>query len=449
MILAERIRRLNDRGSRPGDYVLYWMQSSARAEFNHALGHAIDMANEAGRPLLAIFCLTEDYPDANQRHYRFLLEGLREAQTSLEEMNIRLVVRRGSPDRCAVELSGGATLAIVDRGYTRIQRAWRSWAAEGMRCPLIQVEGEVVVPVEAASPKEEYSAATFRPKLRRLLPRFLVPLKRREPEKSSLGVQIESHDISDPGRALEGLGVDRSVGTVEGFRGGTSQAKDRLDTFVRGKLDRYPELRNDPTVDGLSNLSPYLHFGQISPLYVALKVNETESLGREAFLEELIVRRELAVNFVRYNSHYDSFDCLPEWCRRTLEEHEKDPREYVYTLEEFEEAETHDPYWNAAQREMIATGKMHGYMRMYWGKKILEWTENPREAYEIAVRLNDKYELDGRDSNGYAGVAWCFGKHDRPWRERPTFGKVRYMNDRGLRRKFDADLYVEKVRRLG
>jgi len=449
MIQAERIRRLNDRGSRPGDYVLYWMQSSARAEFNHALEHAIDMANEAGKPLLAIFGLTEDYPCANRRHYRFLLEGLREAQTLLEEMNIRLVVRRGSPDRCAVELSGGAAIAVVDRGYTRIQRGWRSRAAEGMRCPLIQVEGEVVVPVEAASPKEEYSAATFRPKLRSLLPGFLVPLKQREPEKSSLGVQIESYDISDPGRALDGLGVDRSVGTVEGFRGGTSRANERLDAFIRGKLDRYQELRNDPTVNGLSNLSPYLHFGQISPLYVALKVNETESSGREAFLEELIVRRELAINFVHYNHRYDSYDCLPEWCRRTLEEHEKDPREYVYTRDEFEEAVTHDPYWNAAQREMVATGKMHGYMRMYWGKKILEWTESPREAYEIAIHLNDKYELDGRDPNGYAGVAWCFGKHDRPWRERPIFGKIRYMNDRGLRRNFDADLYVEKVRRLG
>lgn len=306
MIQAERIRRLNDRGFRPGDYVLYWMQSSARVECNHALGYAIDMANEAGRPLLALFGLTEDYPGANQRHYRFLLEGLREAQTSLEEMNIQLVVWRGPPDRCAVEFSKGAAIAVVDRGYTRIQRAWHSRAAEGMRCPLIQVEGEVVVPVEAASPKEEYSAATFRPKLRRLLTEFLVPLKHREPEKSSLGVQIESYDISDPGKALDGLGVDRSVGTIEGFRGGTSQAKERLDAFIRGNLDRYQELRNDPTVDGLSNLSPYLHFGQISPLYVALKVNDTESPGKEAFLEELIVRRELAVNFVHYNRRYDS-----------------------------------------------------------------------------------------------------------------------------------------------
>ena len=177
-------------------------------------------------------------------------------------------------------------------------------------------------------------------------------------------------------------------------------------------------------------------------------MEETESPGREAFLEELIARRELAANFVYYNSKYDSIDCLPDWCTKTLGDHEGDPREYIYSLEEFEAAETHDPYWNAAQRQMVITGKMHGYMRMYWGKKILEWSPSPRVAYETALYLNDKYELDGRDPNGYTGVAWCFGKHDRPWKERPVFGKVRYMNDRGLRRKFDADLYVRKVEGL-
>ncbi len=211
-------------------------------------------------------------------------------------------------------------------------------------------------------------------------------------------------------------------------------------------MDRYEELKNDPTKECVSNMSPFLHFGQISPLHIALRVSETDSPGKDAYLEELIVRRELSVNFVFYNKNYDAFEGLPEWAKKTLKEHEKDPREYVYTLEELENAETHDPYWNAAQREMTLRGKMHGYMRMYWGKKIIEWSRTPENAFKTAVYLNNKYELDGRGPNGFTGVAWCFGKHDRPWKERPIFGKIRYMNANGLKRKFDADGYVAKIR---
>ena len=195
-------------------------------------------------------------------------------------------------------------------------------------------------------------------------------------------------------------------------------------------------------------MSPYLHFGQISPLYIALKVLETESLGKDSYIEQLIVRRELAYNFVYYNRNYDTIKCLPPWATATLNVHKRDKREYIYTLEEFENAETHDPYWNAAQKEMVITGKMHGYMRMYWGKKILEWSKNPKAGFDIALYLNNKYELDGRDPNGFAGVAWCFGKHDRAWTERKVFGKIRYMNSNGLKRKFDAEAYVEKINKL-
>ena len=196
-------------------------------------------------------------------------------------------------------------------------------------------------------------------------------------------------------------------------------------------------------------MSPYLHFGQISPLYIALKVLKSDSPGKAAYLEELIVRRELSHNFVFYNHKYDRFDFLPHWARNTLTFHSRDKREYVYSLKEFENAETHDVYWNAAQMEMVITGKMHGYMRMYWCKKILEWSKNPKEGYRIALYLNNKYELDGRDPNGFAGVAWCFGKHDRAWGERTIFGKIRYMNDAGLKRKFDPERYVEKVNQMG
>jgi len=221
-----------------------------------------------------------------------------------------------------------------------------------------------------------------------------------------------------------------------------------LRLFIGQRLEDYDVARNDPNLEGVSNLSPYLHFGQISPLYIALKVRAAAGKGKDAYLEELIVRRELSFNFVYYNDQYDSYACLPPWARRTLDYHAADAREYAYSQEEFETAGTHDPYWNAAQKQMVLTGKMHGYMRMYWGKKILEWTKSPEEGFRMALYLNNKYELDGRDPNGFAGVAWCFGKHDRAWAERPVFGKIRYMNAAGLRRKFDADAYVEKIQRL-
>jgi deoxyribodipyrimidine photo-lyase len=229
------------------------------------------------------------------------------------------------------------------------------------------------------------------------------------------------------------------------LKGGTHQAEMHLQNFLKNKLDSYAEYRNDPTKDYLSCMSPYLHFGQISPVYIASKVLETDSPGKNAYLEELIVRRELAINFVHYNLYYDSFEGLPDWPKKTLTAHITDRREYVYTRDELEQAKTHDVYWNAAQKEMVSTGKMHGYMRMYWGKKILEWCESPAAAFATAVYLNNKYELDGRDPNGFCGVAWCFGSHDRPWKERAIFGMVRYMNDKGLKRKFDADAYVEQV----
>jgi deoxyribodipyrimidine photo-lyase len=264
----------------------------------------------------------------------------------------------------------------------------------------------------------------------------------------SAGMRFDTLDLSNTEAIVRKLKVDTSVAPVAGFTGGTAEAKRWLKVFLKDKLADYPDRRNDPNADAQSNLSPYLHFGQISPLHIALEVEKRSNEGKAAFLEELIVRRELSHNFVYYNDKYDDFECLPPWARRTLNYHERDKREYVYSREQFEMAQTHDPYWNAAQKEMVLTGKMHGYMRMYWGKKILEWTRTPREGFDIALYLNNKYELDGRDPNGFAGVAWCFGKHDRAWAERPVFGKIRYMNANGLKRKFDADAYVAKVKRL-
>ena len=448
MIQKERIKALNKKEVKKGGYVLYWMQASQRTEYNHALEYAIIKANELRKPMVVFFGITDAFPEANERHYAFMLEGLREVKQSLEKRGIQMVIRHQSPEMGAVQMAKKASVAVVDRGYLKIQKQWRNDAAKQMDCPLIQVESDVVVPVEETSPKEEYAAATIRPKIHKKLNYFLAPLKQIDPAVDSLSLGFDSFDIGDVNKAVSQLYIDRSVKKVNLFQGGTREALKHLEVFLEGKLDRFPELRNDPTLDYLSHMSPYLHFGQISPLFIALKVKQTKSPGIEAFLEELVIRRELSMNFVFYNEKYGSYEAIPEWARKSLRSHQKDKRQYLYHLEELEQAKTHDPYWNAAQREMVVKGKMHGYMRMYWGKKIIEWTKTPEEGYRVALYLNNKYELDGRDPNGFAGVAWCFGKHDRPWGERPIFGNVRYMNDKGLRRKFDADEYVRMMDKL-
>jgi deoxyribodipyrimidine photo-lyase len=424
------------------------MQAAQRAEYNHALEYAIDKANELNVPVVAAFGLTADFPEANARHYQFMLEGLREVERELARRTVRLVVRAEPPPQCVSRLAADACLVVVDAGHLRVQRQWRSGVAQTIPCRLEEVETDLIVPVEEAAEAENFSAGTFRPRISRRLDAYLVKLRKGKPHIGSLGLKLDSLDLSDIGRVIRKLKIDTSVGPVAGFQGGAREAKRRLSAFIRERLDDYAEKRNDPNLDATSNLSPYLHFGQISPLYIALKVRQSAGVGAGAFLEEMIVRRELSSNFVRYNPRYDDFESLPPWAQRTLGFHARDKREYVYSGEEFETARTHDPYWNAAQKQMLLTGKMHGYMRMYWGKKILEWSRSPREGFEIALRLNNKYELDGRDPNGFAGVAWCFGKHDRAWGERPVFGKVRYMNAAGLRRKFDADAYVDKIARL-
>ena len=444
MIEETRIQPLNKRLAVKGEYILYWMQASQRAEYNHTLEFAIEQANQKKLPIIVYFGLTDAFPEANERHYYFMLEGLKEVQQALSSRGIGCVIERISPEIGALKFAKKASLVVCDRGYLKIQKQWRQHVAENIECLLLQVESDVVVPIEMASNKEEYSAATLRRKLLPMLHEYLAPLQEEIPRINSSLSEFDSYDISDVAKTISDLNINHSVKPVVSFRGGTKEAKKRLEEFINQKLNRYDDLRNDPNEDGLSNLSPYLHFGQISPLYAALHVSQQNSPGKTAFLEELIIRRELSMNFVYHNQQYDSFTGLPAWIKRTLNEHEKDPREYIYSLEELEQARTHDPYWNAAQTEMVTTGKMHGYMRMYWGKKILEWTATPKEAYEIALYLNNKYELDGRDPNGFAGVAWCFGKHDRPWGRRLIFGNVRYMSADGLKRKFDVEKYTRR-----
>jgi deoxyribodipyrimidine photo-lyase len=448
LIQLERIRQLNNKDELRGKYVLYWMQASQRAEYNHALEHAIVRANERKKPLLVVFGLTSDYPQANMRHYWFMLEGLRETQEALENKGIRMVVIQQSPAEAVIELSKDAELVVVDGGQLRIQRKWRQEAAKKIKCRFVKVETNLIVPATEASKKEEFAARTIRPRIYRRLNYYMTKMRHGKVKVDSLGLRLSSFNISDINKAINKLKIDKSVSRCRNFIGGTSQAKKLLRKFIKEKLDGYAELRNEPSLDYQSNMSPYLHFGQISPLYIALEAAKSKSKGRNAYLEELIVRRELSHNLVYYNNNYDKFDCLEPWAKRTLDLHRKDKRGHVYTLKQFEQARTHDEYWNAAQREMMLCGKMHGYMRMYWGKKILEWSRTPQDGFRIALYLNNKYELDGRDANGFAGVAWCFGKHDQAWPERKVFGKVRYMNAAGLERKFDMQAYIKKVKRM-
>jgi deoxyribodipyrimidine photo-lyase len=451
MIHPSRIQPLNTRSILDGRYVLYWMQASQRVECNHALEYAVGAANEHNLPVVVGFGLTEQFPEANLRHYTFMLEGLEEVRKELNRRGFRFVPLRRSPEMAAVELAREASLVVADRGYLRIQRQWRRHVAKNAPCAVIQVESDAVVPVETASPKEEYAAGTLRPKLQRILQGYLVPLKEKPVRKDSLSLRLDADSEGDLASLLKKMKIDRTVSPVRAFRGGTAWANTLLEEFIAKKIRHYDKLRNDPGLDYSSHLSPYLHFGQISPLAVALRIAAEKSIpatARQAFLEELIVRRELSMNFVFYNESYDGYECLPDWARKTLTEHAKDRREYIYDLEQWEHAGTHDPYWNAAQREMMISGKMHNYMRMYWGKKLLEWSRTPAEAFRTAITLNNRYELDGRDPNGFAGVAWCFGKHDRAWSERKVFGKIRYMNDAGLKRKFDMDAYLKKVSAL-
>ncbi|MBC7944015.1 MAG: deoxyribodipyrimidine photo-lyase [Burkholderiales bacterium] len=456
-ILLTRLQRLNQRDQRKGDFVLYWMQQAQRADYNDALEFAIQLANSLNQPLLAVFGLMDDYPEANERHYAFMLEGLHETQSTLRERGIQLVVQLGSPPHVALALGEQATTIICDRGYLRHQQQWRETLAKRATCAVIQVETDVIVPVETASDKQEIAARTIRPKIQKRIENYLQRPVARRAKKDSLGLRFNSYTgfgnrdrIFDLASALAQLKIDRSVAHSHYFKGGTSEARTLLHTFLCEKFDRYADKRNDPAVDVGSHMSPYLHFGQISSLEIALAVQQHRGAdtARAAYLEEMIVRRELSMNFVHFQPDYDNFACLPTWAKATLHEHRHDRREHEYDLAQLGGANTHDRYWNGAMREMKITGYMHNYMRMYWGKKILEWSTTPEQAFDNALSLNNKYFLDGRDANSYANVAWLFGLHDRPFPERPIYGKVRSMTAGGLERKFDIEAYVQRIAAL-
>jgi deoxyribodipyrimidine photo-lyase len=378
-----------------------------------------------------------------------MIKGLQEVEKNLKRKNIPFFLLTGYPEieiPTFINRYKVATI-VADFSPLRINKRWKDSVSKSINISFYEVDAHNIVPCWNISSKQEYSARTLRPKLNRLLPEFLKDFPSLKKHSYNWSEKIIPVDW---GKSLKTLNVDFTVQEVQWIIPGEKAASKIVQKFLKNKLSLYDKQRNDPVRDGQSNLSPYLHFGQISPHRIALEAFKiSPKKSRDAFLEELIVRRELSDNFCFYNKNYDKVEGFPDWAKKTLNDHRKDKRKYLYTLEKFENSLTHDELWNAAQMEMVKRGKMNGYMRMYWAKKILEWTESPEQAMKIAIYLNDRYELDGRDPNGYAGISWSIGGvHDRAWNERPVLGKIRYMSYNGCKAKFNVKKYIEKVRSL-
>jgi deoxyribodipyrimidine photo-lyase len=445
------------RGGAParGRCVVYWMQRAQRGWDNHALDVAVNVANALGLPCVAYFAAVKNFPHANLRHYAFMSEGLPDVEEDCAERGVGFVLRRApdeSPERFFTDVD--AAMVVSDENPLREPERWRVRLAERLRIPFWTVDADVIVPSKLLK-KAQFSAGVIRPRLIRMLPEFLQPYENARAEtawKKPRGLHAE--DVgADLTRGWRDF--DRSVKPVDKWRGGRKAAMRRMELFVANMLEGYERDRSRPELDGTSKLSPYLHFGHIGPLTIALAVkaaakkNAHLKTTQDSFLDELIVWRELSVNFVRYQPEYDSIACADNWARLTIAKHDEDEREVLYTLKQMEEARTGDELWNAAQLQMVHYGWMHNYLRMYWAKKILEWTRDTATGMKRAIYLNDRYFLDGRDPNGYAGIAWAIlGKFDRAWGERPVFGKRRYMSEQSMSRKFDAHRYIEQMRSL-
>lgn len=428
-----------------GSCVVYWMQRAQRAVDNPALDAAIELGNALDKPVVVFFGLNPFVERANRRHYEFLVQGLPEIASGVRRRRVGFVLRRYPEHRLLPFVDEvRPALVIGDENPLRQGEAWRDRVSLDVRVPLWTVDADVVVP-SALLHKEQYAARTIRPRLHAHLAEFLVAPATESVARVAWQARPPLLTLDPESRLLDGLPIDGSVSAVPDYRGGTCEARRALQRFIRTRLAAYDRQRNHPECPGTSNLSPYLHFGHIGPREVGVAIRDSGAppSSVEAFLEQVIVRRELAVNFVAFNRRYDQLAGCEAWARRTLNRHGHDPRPFLYREGQLESAETHDELWNAAQMQMVHTGWMHGYMRMYWAKKILEWTKTPEEAFEIAVRLNDRYLLDGRDPNAYANIAWAIGgKHDRPWPPRPVYGTVRSMTFGSTVRKFDAQRYI-------
>jgi len=436
-----RARLIHTTLEHPGP-VLYWMHREMRAADNWALLHARALAAERGQPLAVVFCLARRYPLAALAHFAFMVHGLAETGSTLAALGIPLVILRGEPGQVVADYARHvrAGLLVTDADPTKPKRAWLADLLAKLSCPAIEVDARNVVPARVASDKAEYMARTIRPKIQRRLPEFLDPFPAVAPQATAWSAALPAADWP---ALLAEFGPP-----PEHFPPGEGAALAALDRFLFSGLPRYADDRNTPVEPAASRLSPYLHFGQISAQRIALRVLaevKAPSEAREAFLEQLIVRRELAENFCLHTPHYDTPEAFPAWARATLAKHEADVRPYLVTDGQLDAGETRDPLWNAAQRQLLATGHMHGWLRMYWAKQILLWSPDAATALARVLHLNDTLSLDGRDVNGYAGAAWSIGGvHDRPWPERAVFGTVRSMTASGAARKFETRVFIDR-----
>jgi deoxyribodipyrimidine photo-lyase len=449
-MVDERMVLLNGVPPAGGRCVVYWMQRSQRAEASLALNEAIDRANDLGLPVICYFALDDAYPLGTERAYAFLLQGLADLAPGLVARNVTFVVRReGTVDgiiRLAREVH--PALVVTDDSHLRFGRRRRAQAGRGLTelgVALLVVDNDLLVPVRTLG-RAHSAARTIRPHLQGLRDTYLHPIP--EPTaRHRAGFGLDLLDLGTLPDLLSVLTIDRAVPAVPWVPGGRAAGLARLRAFLCTGLEGYIDDRNNAALDATSGISPYLHFGQLDPWTVGLEVQRAgvPPQTRTAFLEELLVRRELASNFTVYNSRYDSFDGIPAWAQETLRAHQADAREATYSVKDLEMGATHDPLWNAAQRELLHTGGIHNYMRMYWGKQVITWTHDPRTAFDWTLYLNNRYALDGRDPVSFANVAWCYGVHDRPWPSRPIFGTVRSMTAGGARRKFNVDAYIARV----
>lgn len=442
-----RVKNLNKMDLKSEGPVIYWMSRDQRVFDNWALLYAQEIANENNLPFAVVFSLNPKFLEATIRQYDFMIEGLKEVEDQLNELNISFFLLEGNPEDEITKFVSKHNVSgvITDFSPLKIGRKWREKIAKEIDVPLVEVDTHNIVPCLYVSDKQEFAAYTIRPKIKKLLPEFLTDIPHPKHQKHTL--KKEKIDWKNLYNSLQ---VNFEVKPVEWIKPGYKNGMKTFQNFLKNKISDYNDERNNPNLDQTSNLSPYLHFGQISSQRIAYETNETiKNDKKDSFLEELIVRKELADNFCYFNQNYDNSDSFPNWAQESHKIHIKDKREYIYSKHVLEVAKTHDPLWNAAQMEMVKIGKMHGYLRMYWAKKILEWTENPTDAVKIAIYLNDKYELDGRDPNGYTGIAWSIGGvHDRPWFTNKIFGKIRYMSFNGCKNKFDVNKYIEKINNL-
>lgn len=456
--ISERVQLLNDKTeNKKAKYVLYWMQMFKRTTHNHALKYAIECANERKLPLVVYEGLKFYYPWASDRLHTFILEGVEEKRVAFEKLGIKYVfyLQQGkkSPKQTVAKIAADAALIVTDDFPCFIIPQHNAAIVERAEIPVYAVDSNGIIPLSKFE-KEEYAARTIRPKIKKMLPEYFVEFEEAKIKIKSLDVEVDCPDTKVDAKNIAQLvsecDIDHNVKPSEIYLGGTANGRKRLKKFLAEILPKYDEMRNKPDVDGASRLSSYLHFGFLSSLEIALAVKDADApqAAKDAYLEEIIVRRELSFNLTSHSKKYDSLDALPDWVHKTMREHAKDKRETVYTLEELEACETHDELWNASQREMNVTGEIHNYVRMLWGKNVIAWTKSYEEAFSILEHLNNKYCLDGRNPNSYAGILWCFGKHDRAWAEREVFGKIRYMNTASTGRKFDSKGYIEWTKKL-